>query len=154
MTGVCGSRRCSVFVFPWQCNKGVVWSPFLKRPAKPLLFIEQAGRRNIVGIVKNVTLFQLHASCRYHSNVYWIFLITKNLVQFCIYALNAWLSELILASWCTFSFLWYRIDWVGRDLKSLLIPTPCYEQGQFSLDQIAQSSIKPCFEHFQGCTWV
>jgi len=39
---------------------------------------------------------------------------------------------------------------VGRDLKDHLVPTPCHEQGHLPLDQVAQSSIQPGLEHFQG----
>jgi len=39
---------------------------------------------------------------------------------------------------------------VGRDLKDHLVPTPCRGQGHVPLDQVAQSSIQPGLEHFQG----
>jgi len=39
---------------------------------------------------------------------------------------------------------------IGRDLKDHLIPTPCHEQGHLPLHQVAQSSIQPGLEHFQG----
>lgn len=37
----------------------------------------------------------------------------------------------------------YKMAWVGMDLKD-------HEYGLPSLDQVAQSSIQPGFEHFQG----
>jgi len=39
---------------------------------------------------------------------------------------------------------------VGRDLKDHPVPTPCHEKGYLPLDQVAQSSIQPGLEHFQG----
>lgn len=37
--------------------------------------------------------------------------------------------------------------WVGRDLKSHLVPTSCNEQRHFLLVQVAQSHIQPGLEH-------
>jgi len=38
----------------------------------------------------------------------------------------------------------------GKGLKGHLVPTPCHEQRHLALDQVAQSSIQPGLEHFQG----
>jgi len=37
--------------------------------------------------------------------------------------------------------------WVGRDLKSHLVPIPCHEQGHLPPEQVAQSPIQPGLEH-------
>lgn len=36
--------------------------------------------------------------------------------------------------------------WLGKDLKDHLVPTPCHEQGQLPLDQVAPS---PGFERIK-----
>jgi len=43
-----------------------------------------------------------------------------------------------------------RTVWVGRDLERPSSPTPCHEQGHLPPDQVAQSSIQPSLECFQG----
>jgi len=44
----------------------------------------------------------------------------------------------------------HRMVWVGSDLKDHLVQPPCLEQGHLPLDQVAQGSIQPGLEHFQG----
>ena len=39
--------------------------------------------------------------------------------------------------------------WVGRELKDLLVPTPCHGQGHLPLDQAAESPVQPGLEHFR-----
>jgi len=40
--------------------------------------------------------------------------------------------------------------WVGRDLKDQIIPTPRHGQQHLPLDQVAQNSVQPGLEQFQG----
>lgn len=40
--------------------------------------------------------------------------------------------------------------WTGKNFKISSNPAPGYGQGHLSLDQIAQSPIKPDIEYFQG----
>lgn len=42
-----------------------------------------------------------------------------------------------------------RIGLVGSSLKDNFVPAPCHEQVQLSQDHVAQSSIKPDFEHLR-----
>jgi len=44
------------------------------------------------------------------------------------------------------------IEWFGLagTLKIIWFQPPCHEQGHLPLDQVAQSSIQPGFEHFHG----
>jgi len=44
------------------------------------------------------------------------------------------------------------IEWFGLEgtLKIIWFQPPCHKQGHLPLDQVAQSSIQPGLEHFQG----
>jgi len=51
------------------------------------------------------------------------------------------------------NYKYYRIiEWFGLDgtLKIIWFQSPCHEQGHPPLDQVAQSSIQPGLEQFQG----